>query len=78
MLHLLQIYNMVEDKELFINLFNDLDFELNEMGWSDAPEELVSDLLDNHFGIEVLCPKQLKMITNAIINKDISYLASLP
>lgn len=78
MLHLLQIYKMVQDKELFINLFNDLEFELDEMGWRDAPEELINDLLMNHFGLEVTCPKQLKLITNSIIDKDISYLASLP
>ena len=78
MLHLLQIYKMVQDKKLFIQIFNDLEFELDEMGWRENPEELVSDLLLNHFGLELTCPKQLKSITKSIIYKDISYLASLP
>lgn len=76
MMYLLQIYKMVEDKKLFIQIFSDLDYELNEMGWSEDPEGLVNDLLSNHFGFSVDDEKQLSMLTSAILKKqnDLSFL----
>jgi hypothetical protein len=57
-------------RKLFINLFSDLDYELNEMGWSIDPSGLVGDMLFNHLGIEILDADQLEKITQAIINKQ--------
>ena len=53
MLHLLQVYKLVQNKQLFIDVFSDLDYELNEMGWSADPETLISDLLFDHFDLEI-------------------------
>lgn len=70
MIYLMQLYKMIENKKLFIGIFSDLDYELNEMGWNDDPETLINDLLFNHFDLSIECPKQLAMITNSIINKN--------
>jgi hypothetical protein len=79
MLYLLQIYKMVTDKNLFINLFSDLDYELDELGYKDAPEELINEMLSNHFGITIDDERQLKILTNTIINKkDLNFLKALP
>lgn len=75
MMYLISLYRMVEDKELFISLFSDLDYELNEMGWSEDPNTLINDMLFNHFGLTMESDKQLEMLTQCIINKkDLSFL----
>lgn len=72
MIHLLQILNMLNKKqfELFEKLFSDLDYELNEMGWSGHESELINDLLSSHFEIELSDQRQLESITQVIINKS--------
>lgn len=78
MLHLLQLYKMIQDKDLFINIFSDLDYELNEMGWKDDPETLINDLLLNHFGLTIEDDRQLAKITKTILNKkDLTFLKAL-
>ena len=78
MIYLLQVYKMIENKDLFIQVFSDLDYELNEMGWKDDPETLMNDLLFNHFGLTSEDDRQLKMFTNTILNKkDLSFLKAL-
>lgn len=82
MLFLLQIYKMVEDKTLFINLFNDLSFEIEELEY-DTPElqmELVNDMLNNNFGLWLEDDFQLKMLTETIMEKQgkLEFLKSLP
>lgn len=67
MIHFLQLYKMVDNKKLFINLFNDLSFELDEMGYRDFPEELIQDLLFNHFGLEIEDERQLQRFTGFIL-----------
>ena len=70
MLHLMQLLNMIDDKKLFKQVFNDLDFELNEMGWNENPTELINDLLDNHFGLYIEDKRQLAEITKTILNTE--------
>ena len=57
MLHLMQVYKMIQDKTLFIELFNDLSYEINEM-------------LDNHFGLYLEDSRQLQRLTETIIKKQ--------
>ena len=72
MLHLLQLYKMIENKKLFINIFNDLSYEIEEMGYLHLEDqmELVNEMLDNHFGIYLEDHRQLEKLTQAIINKQ--------
>lgn len=72
MLHLLQLLNMLSKKqfELFEQLFSDLDYELNDMGWKDNENELISGMLFNHFLIDLLDEKQLDNITKVILDKN--------
>jgi hypothetical protein len=75
MIYLIQLYKMVHDKKLFINVFSDLDFELEEMGWKDDPEGLIEGMLFNHFGLEIDDEKQLSSLTKTILKKkDLSFL----
>lgn len=79
MLHLIQLYKMVQDKDFFISIFSDLEYELNEMGWSADPETLINDLLFNHFGLTIESERQLAQITQTILNKkDLHFLKALP
>ena len=79
MLYLLQVYKMVQDKDFFISIFSDLDYELNEMGWSADPETLINDLLFNHFGLTIEDDRQLSQLTQTILNKkDLHFLKALP
>lgn len=70
MLYLLQVYKLCDDRELFIDVFNDLSFELEEQGYKDCPEDLIETILVNHFNIVLGDPKQLKELTNTIIEKQ--------
>jgi len=82
MLHLIQLYNMVQDKSLFINLFNDLSYEIEEMGYLHLEDqmELINEMLDNHFGIYLESHKQLQMVTETILKRQgkLNILKSLP
>jgi hypothetical protein len=79
MLYLLQIYKMVQDKDLFINLFNDILSDINDLGYNDSPEELVNELLSTHFHMTLEDDRQLKYFTNTILKKQgtLSFLKSL-
>jgi hypothetical protein len=79
MIHLLQIYKLVKDKDLFIWLFSDLDQDLEDLGYQDDPETFVNDMLMNHFGFSISDERQLKILTNTIVNKkDLNFLKALP
>ena len=69
MIYLIQILNMLNKKEiqLFIELFNDLSYEIEEMGYKGMEQDLISDMLRNHIGLDMECPKQLKMFTDYIM-----------
>ena len=72
MLHLMQIYKMVHDKTLFIELFNDLSYEIEEMEYLHLEDqmELINEMLDNHFGLFLEDHRQLQRLTETIIKKQ--------
>ena len=69
MIHLIQIMKILnkEQRQLFVDLFNDLSFEIEEQGYLGLETDLVSDILFNHFGLEIECNDQLNMFTDCII-----------
>lgn len=79
MLHFIQLLKLIDNRQLFYAMFSDLDYELNELGFKDCPEELISDILYNHFGLSIDCPKQLQRITATILkyNKDLEKMEML-
>lgn len=79
MIFLLQVYRRVTDKDLFIKIFSDLEFELEEMGWKDDPDTLMNDILFNHFGFFIQDDWQLSEFTRIVLNKkDLNFLKALP
>ena len=79
MLHLIQLYKMGQDKDFFISIFSDLEYELEELGWIQDPETLINDLLFNNFGLTIESERQLAQITQTILNKkDLHFLKALP
>lgn len=70
MIYVMQLLSLMNKNqiELFEGLFEDLTFELEDMGWSEDPETLVNDMLDNHLGFSFECDKQLKEVTNCILS----------
>ena len=70
MLLFMQLLNRVQDKQFFIDLFDDLSFELDELGYRDDPTMLVDELLLNHFGIEMQSDMQLERLTDFILKKQ--------
>jgi hypothetical protein len=78
MIYLLQVYKMIARKDLFIAIFSDLDYELEEMGWKDDPTSLMNDLLETHFGLTIEDEWQLQQFTSAVIQKkDLNFLKAL-
>jgi hypothetical protein len=71
MMYLLQILRMLNktQRSQFVELFSDLDYELNDMGWAGNETDLINDMLFNHFGLTVEDDRQLKMLTDSILKK---------
>lgn len=72
MIYLIQILKRLNTSErmLFIELFNDLSYELDELGYKDFPEELIDDMLFNHFGIEMTSESQLELLSACIVRSQ--------
>lgn len=75
MIFLIQIIKLLKtdnDRIAFIELFNDLSYEIDELGYNhlDDQMELVKDLLENHFYIILEDDKQLKSLTSSIIKNQ--------
>lgn len=53
MIFLVQLLAGLNTKQIenFQKMFSDLEFELEEMGYKDCPEDLIDQLLGDHFGI---------------------------
>ena len=52
MIYFMQLLGMLDtkaDRQLFVNLFSDLSFEIEEMGYEGLEDELIEDILINHF-----------------------------
>ena len=54
MLFLIQILHMLNKEQInhFEDMFSDLTFELEDMGYKDCPEQLVNQLLSDHFDMD--------------------------
>lgn len=72
MLNLMQLYKLIDNKKLFVDLFDDLSYEIEEMGYEhlDDQMELVNEMLLNHFGLEIENENQLRRVTETIIRKQ--------
>lgn len=69
MLHLLQLFNMIQDKKLFIGIFSGFFHECQDMGYSGGFEtELFNEMLLNHFGLEIENEEQLIRITRKVLD----------
>jgi hypothetical protein len=73
MIYLLQILKRLNKKQRqeFVALFSDLDYELDELGWRGNETDLVNDMLFNHFGMELEDKNQLQMLTDAILKPNV-------
>lgn len=71
MIYLMQILKMLDKKQRqqFLAMFSDLDYELDELGWRGNETDLVNDMLFNHFGMELEDKNQLQMLTDSILKK---------
>jgi hypothetical protein len=68
MLNLIQLYNRVDDKDLFIKLFSDFNQDCIEFGYEDDKSELFNEMLYNHFGLELVNDNQLNRVVNSLVN----------
>ena len=73
MIYLLQILKRLNKKQRqqFLALFSDLDYELEELGWRGNETDLINDMLFNHFGMELEDKNQLQMLTDAILKPNV-------
>jgi hypothetical protein len=71
MLYLIQLLKMLNKKQQkqFVELFSDLDYELDDMGWRGNETDLINDMLFNHFSMSIANEDQLKMLTDSILKK---------
>jgi len=69
MIYLIQVMKMLNKKEvkLFVDLFDDLSFEVEECGYQGLEEDLIGEMMTNHFGITFECGNQLNMFTECIM-----------
>lgn len=74
MIYLIQILKMLtgEQQELFIKLFNDLSYEIEDLGYSHPEDlgELINETLELHFGVSFADDKQLRYFTEYILKKQ--------
>lgn len=72
MIYLMQILKMLNktQRQQFLALFSDLDYELDELGWRGNETDLVNDMLFNHFGLSMEDENQLKMLTDVILKPE--------
>ena len=73
MIYLLQILKRLnkQQRQQFLAMFSDLDYELDELGWRGNETDLVNDMLFNHFGMELEDKDQLQMLTDAILKPNV-------
>jgi len=69
MIYVIQILKMLNEEQfkLFTIIFNDLSHEIETLGYDGMEDELMSDLLFNHFGLTMESRDQLKMFTEYIL-----------
>lgn len=70
MIYFIQLLRVVKNKKLLIAMLDDIQWEIDELGYKGMETELVNELLLNHFNLEVECPNQLKMFTKWILENQ--------
>lgn len=65
MIYLMQLFKRIDDLKYFQALFTDIDFE--ELGYEDDKQELINEMLLEHYGFSIIEDKQLDSITNVIL-----------
>lgn len=72
MIFITQLLHMLKKREikLFIQLFDDMSFEIEEMGYDGMESELVKDMLMNHLGIEFTDEWQLEQVTEYLLKNQ--------
>jgi len=72
MIYLLQLYKLldIEQQKMFIGLFDDLSYEIDELGYKGSESDLISEMLENHLGITFECNKQVKRLTDCILKNQ--------
>jgi hypothetical protein len=72
MIHLLQIFRMLNklDQNQFVAFFNDLSYEIEELGYKGHEAQLINEMLFSHFGFEVECDNQLNRLTESILKNQ--------
>jgi hypothetical protein len=66
----MQILKMltVEQINYFNDLFEDLSEEIDVLGWKGSEPELINQMLQSHFMIEMEDERQLNMLTNCLLS----------
>lgn len=70
MIYFIQLLRQVENKQMLIIMLNDIQWEVEELGYKSMESELVSELLLSHFNLELECPIQLEMLTKWILENQ--------
>lgn len=72
MIYLIQVLKMLDKKQRqqFLALFSDLDYELDELGWRGNETDLINDMLFNHFGLSIEDSTQLQRLTDCILKPN--------
>lgn len=72
MMVLMQLLKMLNktQRQQFLALFSDLDYELDELGWRGNETDLINDMLFNHFGLTIEDEGQLQRLTEVILKPE--------
>ena len=72
MIYLLQLYRLldIEQQKMFISLFDDLNYEIDELGYKGSETDLISEMLENHLGVTFECDKQVRRLTDCILKNQ--------
>lgn len=72
MIYFVQLLRVLkpDNRKLLISMLDDIQWEVEELGYKGMETELVEDLLLSHFGLELECPDQLDMLTRWILNNQ--------
>lgn len=72
MIYFVQLLRVLkpDNRKLLISMLDDIQWEVEELGYKGMESELVGDLLLSQFGLELECPDQLDMLTRWVLNNQ--------
>ena len=72
MVYLMQILNRLDTNnlDLFEELFTDISYEIEYLGYENSEYELINEMLNSHFGLTIEDDRQLQFLTKVILNPD--------